>query len=762
MERTFLRVDGMYSITCEAFLESIAESCPGVGNAAASYITETIRITHDPAVISEEELCRDLSVLGYTASVPDPAAEDPSDRYMTPRGTPGPGTDTMLGFRYVAGVIFGSFMLLPYVIYLYPLQLSAYIDSPYFGLFGDPAGAFGPGGVLILPPFLVLTGVVLFFTGAPLLRGAYISVKIRRPNTDLLVAMTVLSAYVYSAVALLAGRIDAYFDLTIVVAAGVVAAFYYESLIKRRAAALLTDLTVSQVETATVMDEDGTTTDIPVASVESGDPILVRHGERVPVDGVLVEGECTVDEAVVTGESLPRLKEVGDELIGGSVVVDGAAVIDAGSDAQSSMARLTATVWGLQTAEHGIQRRADRVASYVIPIVGAIAVVAGVIVGGVGGITGGLLTTLLVLIVGCPWALGLATPLSVAAGIKEAMTRGIVVFDETIFERLRAIDVVVFDKTGTLTTGDMEVIETNVSEDLLAAAAALERRTAHPVADAIAATSDTVSEMSDSAHTNGGVADGFDGDPPGLVSDFQRHGTGVEGTVDGTHTVVGHLNLFKDLDWTVEDSIEAAVTRERAAGRLPVIVGQSGAADGVIVLGDRQRAGWAETVTRLVDRGIDVIVVTGDDEEATEFLKDHPGIAAVFAEVPPAGKTAAIRRLQATRRVAMVGDGTNDAPALAAADLGISLGSGTALASDAADIAIADDDLDSVPTAFDIAFASRRRIKGTTQLALVYNLVTIPLAAIGLLMPVLTMVAVVATGGLVVANSFRALLPASQ
>jgi len=761
-DRVFLQVDGMHCATCEGFLESVAKDCEGVVDAAASYVTETVRITYDPDRVSKETLCDALSTLGYSATLRaggnngSPTVIGQSRRSDEPNER---GIDEVLGFRYAVGVIFGTFMLLPYAVLLYPAQLSSFFGDGTLDMYASASGLGGGDGLLILPLFLVLTGVVLLFTGLPLLRGAYVSLKMRQPNTDLLVALTIVSAYVYSTIAFLLGRIDVFYDLTILVAASVVAAIFYESLSKQRAMDRLTNLTISHVTEARRYGTDGMTTMVDVHDLEPGERILVREGERIPVDGVLAEGECTVDEAIVTGESLPVSKRAGDDVVGGAVVTNGAAVLTVSDGTTSSIDRLITSVWNLQSGEHGVQRQADRLASVIIPVV-----VGGVVLTGLGsllvgtGIPVAVLTALGVLLVGCPWALGLATPLSVATSIEQAVERGIVIFDETVFERLRNVDVVVFDKTGTLTTGQMDVLEADAPSDLLETVAALEQRASHPAAAAIVNTLGEGSQDGDRSRADGGVTDGSDHEHAADITEFTSHATGVEGVVADTRVLVGNLDLFADLGWSVSEQIATRATGARTAGQLPVVVGRDGHAEGVIVVGDEPRPSWDDTLTQLSDRDIEIVVLTGDDEAATDFLDSHPAVDHVFAGVPPAGKTATIRRLQSRGQVTMVGDGTNDAPALATADLGISLGGGTALASDAADISIVDDDLAAVETTFDLADAARRRVTQNNGLALLYNLVTMPLAATGLLNPVFAMGAVVATGGLLAANSFRDLL----
>ncbi len=763
-ERTFLRVDGMHSATCEAFLEQVATDHEGVLGAEASYVTETIRVTHDPGTVTESDLADALTGAGYTAYPREEelVETDPRRSAAGAQRNPSPhqerGLGDMLGYRYAAGVLFGTFLLLPYVVLLYPTHLAALVDWPILDIYSDTVTFDQRGGYGALRLFALVSGIVLVFTGLPLLRGAYVSLKTRRPDTNLLVATTVIAAYVYSIVAGVAGRTDVLFDLTVVVAAVVVAAVFYESLSKQRAMDRLTELTVAQVDEATVVHPEGPTRAVPVEEVEAGDRVLVREGERAPVDGVLAEGSCTVDESVVTGESLPVFKQAGDEIVGGSVVLDGAALLDASEGAESSVDRLVTSVWELQSATHGVQRRANRLTARVLPAVAVLAVLAAGAAYVLAGPTAALLAFLATFVVACPWGLGLAGPLSVATSIEEALERGIVVFDETVFERLRAVDVVVFDKTGTLTTGEMHVVDADVPEDAFAAAARLEQRVSHPVAEAI------VSASGGQARADGGVTDERDeqaeesGADKSAVESFESYPDGVGGVVEGAEVLVGHPDRFDSEGWAVSEDLSARVERARGFGRLPVLVGRDGRAEGVVVVGDEPRAGWDEAVAGLHDRGVDVVVLTGDDEAATDYFRDHPGVTHVFAGVPPAGKTETIRRLQSEGAVTMVGDGTNDAPALAAADLGISLGSGTAIASDAADLVIVEDDLAAVARAVDLARAAGRRLAWNSRFALIYNGVAIPLALVGLLNPLLVMGAVAASGGLIGANSARDLL----
>jgi Cu2+-exporting ATPase len=719
-ERSYFHVSGMHCTTCEAFLESVAEKTEGIDGAQASYVTETVRVDHDPETLDEEEVEDRLTTAGYVAD----------DRE---ENTAGSHAEETLLWRIAAGVMLGMAVMLPYLVYVYPVHFGLYPPA-----ISEMARQQLQGATYFYVVLFLLTSLVLFGVGKPILRGAIVSLRARSPNMDLLVALAAVSAYAYSTLAAALGRIDIYYDVTVAIVVVVTAGNYYESAIKKRAMGLLSELGHEQVSEATLLD-GGETTTVDVSQLSEGDRVLVRTGDRIPLDGTVVDGEGTVDEAVVTGESLPVSKAPSDEVVGGSVLSDGSLTVEVGEGATSSIDRVTNLLWNLQSANGGVQKLADKLAVIFVPTVVLLAAVAGAGYLALGAEpTRAVLVSLTVLLVSCPCALGLATPLAVASGIRDAIERGIVVFDETVFERFRGVDTVVFDKTGTLTTGDLELKTAAAPDGALAAAAAVEGRSSHPIATAI--------------------ADAFDGARAGTVERFESHANGVSGVVDGAETVVGHPDLFDEYGWTVPDDLHDRASAARASGDLPILVGRDGEAEGLLVLGDKPRDGWAETVTGLADRGVDVVLLTGDESEATTTYRDHPAIDRVFAGVPPEGKAETVRRLGAGRTLAMVGDGTNDGPALASADLGIALGSGTAIAVDAADVAITDDDLGSLETVFDLSKATGRRVKQNIGWAFCYNAIAIPLALSGLLNPLFAAVAMAASSLLVVTNSSRPLL----
>ncbi|MCY4730753.1 cation-translocating P-type ATPase [Natronomonas gomsonensis] len=711
-EQAFLAVDGMHCSTCEVFVESLGSDIDGVDAAEASYASELLRVVYDPDRVDSESLPERLSGYGYEARLPEESAEDD-------------GSDVV---RFlIGGGFFGMMAMLWYVLFLYP----TYFGYPPLVDLGGFAFAY------IAANIWVFTSVVLFYTGYPLLRGAYVSLRAGRPNTDLLVSLAAVGAYVYSTLALALGRTELYFDVTIAIVLVVTAGTQYESRIKRRASDLLSELTELRVEEATRHPSGEV---VAVSTVEPGDDLLVKPGDRIPVDGTVAEGSAAVDEALVTGESLPRSKTPGDDVRGGTVVTNAPLVVRAGEEVTSTLDRLVELLWRIQSSRPGAQRLADRLATVFVPLVVVLAMATtGWLLASGAAPAEALLTGLTVLIVSCPCALGLATPLAVASGTRAAAARNVVVATPALFEAAPEADTVVFDKTGTLTTGAMtlrEVRPVDTDRDsLLARAAALEHFSAHPIATAI---TDAVEETPEAA-------------------DVETHERGVSGSVDGTATLVGHPSLFADRGWTIPESVADSTESVRSEGSVPVVVGWDERARGVVAVGDETRAEWEAVAETFADR--EVVVLTGDEGASADRLRADPNVDRVFSGVKPAAKAETVRRLRADGTVAMVGDGSNDAPALAAADVGIALAGGTQLATEAADAVVVDDDLRSVPDTFDIAAATNRRIKSNLAWAFGYNAVAIPLAVFGLLNPLFAAVAMASSSLLVVVNSSRSLGP---
>ncbi|WP_144925850.1 heavy metal translocating P-type ATPase [Halorubrum salsamenti] len=753
-ETAFLHVDGMHCATCESFLEMTAGEQPGVAAAEASYATDTIRVDYDPEAVGADELPERLSVAGYSASHradPDAESDDAVVRFL------------------IGGGFFGMMAMLWYVVFLYPT---------YFGYepFLDLGGV---SGQYLFTQIWVFASVVLFYTGYPILRGAYVSLRARQPNMDLLVSLAAVSSYAYSTLAMFLGQTDLYFDVTIAVVLVVTAGNHYESLIKRRATGSLSELTTATDRE--VRTEAGER--VAADAVEPGDRLLVRPGDRVPFDGTVVEGSAAVDEALVTGESLPATKREGDAVRGGTVVTDAPVVVEVGEDAESTLDTLVRMLWEIQSSRSGVQRLVDRLATVFVPLVVAVAVLAaGATLAFGAAPTEAALVGLTVLIVSCPCALGLATPLAVAAGIRDAARRGIVIVSDAVFEEAADVDAVVLDKTGTLTDGEMRLLDTATDgtdrETVRRRAAALERASVHPIAEAIvagvaghaakpdetpprpAAATDGGTATDDGTRSDDGTTTDADtaapAEPSLAAADVTVTDRGVSGRIDGDEVVVGHRSLFECDAWAVPEPLDAAGADAREAGRVPVYVGWDGTVRGVLVVGDEVRDGWEAVVEDLAAGGRRVVVLTGDSPAAARQFEEHPAIDETFAEVPPEAKAETVRRLTLTERVAMVGDGSNDAPALAAADIGVSVASGTDLAADAADAVLLEDRLSAVPELFAVTRGTNRRLKQNLGWAFVYNAVAIPMAVSGALNPLFAAAAMATSSLLVVSNSARA------
>ena len=705
----YFEVDGMHCATCEVFIERAVGDLDGVKKVNASYASETMRVAYQPEVFDGTDVSTKLERWGYEAR--DRDADTSGDR----------GRDGAVP-RLLIGIIFGMMTMVWYVLGLYPT---------YFGYDPIIADLAGLDGRYLLANIWLMSSIVLIYTGAPLLRGALVGIRARQPNMDLLVSLAAVGAYLYSAIAVVIGRTDIYFDVTVAVILVVTVGRYYEGVIMHRAADLIGALTSLRVDAARRHPSGES---VPLAEVSGGDRLLVRAGERIPLDGTIVEGIAAIDEALLTGAVHPRERTVGDRVAGGTVVTDAPIVIEVEESETSALDRIVEQLWHIQSGRPGMQQLATKLAIIFVPLVIAISAMATVITLAMGAtVSTALLLGLTVLIVSCPCALGLATPMALAAGVKSAARNGIVLTGVSSIEAADDIDTVVFDKTGTLTAGDFTVDEVIGHHDTLEMAGVLEFRSSHPIGRAIAEEVDKT-------------------DKP--VSDVRRLHRGIAGRVDGIETRVGDVEVFEEVGWTIESRLRDTAQQIRATGTSPVLVGWDGTVRGVISLEDRPQHQWEASLRRL-STGYEVIVLTGDDEQATERFRESTAVDMVFAGLPPEAKAETIRRLQVERTVAMIGDGSNDAPALATADIGIALQSGTELAADAADVILVDTDVENVVTTLDHAQSTQSRVRQNLAWAFFYNAVAIPAAVAGLLNPLIAAGAMATSSLLVVLNSSR-------
>lgn len=720
-ETAYRSVDGMHCKTCEGFIELLATETEGIYEAQASYATEMVQLVYDPDTIEEAELSAAVSGLGYHASAPD--EEDTSLRNRLEFGR----------YRAVIAVILAMPVMFPYLLFIYPVNLGIYQESFLHG---------GTMASMVFAPLAVWSTLIVLGLGYPIFRGAYVSLRVGQPNMDVLISIAVIAAYLYSMATYIMGGRHPYFDVAIMVLVVVTVGNHVESRIKRTALGNRSSLTESRVTDARRLTEDGTTETVAVEACTAGDRLLVKPGERVPIDGTIVEGTAAVDESLITGESIPQTKTVGDTVLGGSVLTDSAVTIEVGPDGTSTIDRLIELLWNTKSSHSGTQRLVNRFAVVFVPLVLLLAVgtAVGWLLGGA-TVSTAVMIGVSVLVISCPCSLGIATPLALSAGSRDASSEGVLILNDSILERVDDSDIVVFDKTGTLTTGEMGVADVigDQPSEILARAAVVERRSSHPLAAAIDEAAPPTPDRS--------------------VSAFERTERAVSAVVDDVQVVVGHPDSFDSEEWEIPASVQDAIETAYQSSVQPTTVGWNDTVQGVITVHDTPREEWEAVLTELAEEDREIVVLTGDDERLARRFGEHSAVDHVFAGVRPESKKAIVGGLCERGTTTMVGDGTNDAPALASADLGIAVSSGTELAIDAADAVIMNDSLTAVGRIFNLASATRQRIKHNLVWAGLYNAVAIPIAIAGLITPLIAAAAMAVSSLLVVYNSKRRLIP---
>jgi Cu+-exporting ATPase len=693
MTITDLRLSGMTCSSCAARIERGLNRLDGVA-ATVNFAVEQAHVDHDP-LVGTDELIRAIEATGYHASVLDHGhpgdhlSHDVPEERLRPR-----------------------------------LIASSILAVPVAALSMVPGWQF-PGWQWLV---LALATPIVFWGGYPFHSAALNSARHRTSTMDTLVSLGTLAAYLWSVFVVVTGTgAHLYFEVAVVVTMFLLAGRYAEGKAKRSAGSALRALLSLGAKEVTVL-RDGDEVRIAVGELVVGDVIVVRPGERVGTDGVVIEGTSALDTSAMTGESVPVDVRAGDPVLGGAVNTYGRIVLRANKvGGETQLARMAAMVADAQSGKASIQRLADRVSAVFVPVVLVIAAVtlAGWLMTG-HSVTAAFTAAVAVLIIACPCALGLATPTAILVGTGRGAQLGVLIKTPQVLEMVGGIDTVVLDKTGTVTTGRMMVgaIEAAPGENpatVLGRAASVEAASEHPVAAAIVG-----------AARARGLA-------PVPVTDFVNNpGTGVSGVVDG---------------------ISVTVTRAADSdGRTSVAVSWGGAARGVIRLADAVKPTSAEAVAELKAMGITPMLLTGDNAAVAARVAAEVGIAAtdVIAGVLPSEKADAISALQARgHRVAMVGDGVNDSVALATADIGMAMGTGTDAAIEAGDITLVRGDLRTVPTALRLSSKTLRIVKENLFWAFGYNTAAIPLAALGLLNPMIAGAAMAASSVLVVANSLR-------
>jgi len=602
----------------------------------------------------------------------------------------------------------------------------------------------------------ILVTPVQFIGGWSFYKGSWAALRTRRINMDLLIALGTTVAYVYSVAVLFFPQVlpvevearDVYFEVSAVIIAFVLLGKYMEELIKKRSSAAVRKLLDLRPAMAHVM-RDGAETDVPAEAVMSGETLIVKPGERVPTDGVVIDGASSIDESMLTGESMPVDKSAGAAVIGGTLNRTGLLRFEAtkvGRD--TALSQIIRMVEEAQASSAQIQRIADQVTGYFVPAVVVVAVLAFAGWWLAGDFPQGLLAFIAVLIISCPCALGVATPAALMVGVGKGAEAGILIRGGEILERAQKLSTVVFDKTGTLTRGEPDVTDivtfTGAREnEVLSLVAGLESGSEHPLASA----------MVRAARHRGITVP--------AVSRFEAvPGHGVCGEVGACEATVGNRRLFAR-DGIPFDAAEATLLRLESEGKTAMLVARSKQLIGVVAVADTLKPEAQEAVAALRREGISVVMLTGDNERTARAIAAKVGIDTVIAEVLPDAKAQIIRDLQKRgQAVAMVGDGVNDAPALATADIGIAIGSGSDVAKETGGIILIRNDVRDVVTAIRLSRATMRKIKQNLFWAFAYNTIGVPVAAFGLLNPIIAAAAMALSSLSVIANS--ALLKAQR
>ncbi len=733
-----LTIGGMTCASCAMRIEKKLNEIDGV-TATVNYATEQAKVDA-PEGVSVEELVAAVESAGYSAAIPGPAAVDTGEV----SGDASREDDETVPLRT-------------------RLLTSLALAVPVIVLAMIPALQFDGWQWLSL----TLTAPVVTWGAWPFHRAAWVNLRHAAATMDTLISVGVSAAFGWSLYALFlgsageigmthgfswtaergAGGSQVYLEVAAGVTVFILAGRYFEARAKRRSGAALRALLALGAKDVGVL-RDGEEVRIPVDELAVDDHFVVRPGEKVATDGIVVDGSSAIDASLLTGESVPVEVGPGDAVTGATGNAGGRLVVRATRvGADTALAQIARLVEDAQTGKAAVQRLADRVSAVFVPVVIALAFATlgfWLTAAATNSATAAFTAGVAVLIIACPCALGLATPTALMVGTGRGAQLGILIKGPEILESTKRVDTIVLDKTGTVTTGHMGLVDVVPAQDtdadeLLQIAASLEDASEHPIAQAIA----------DGARERGIAL----ATPEGFAN---REGLGVEGIVDGHAVVAGRVRLLADWAMHPDQALLAAATAAEADGRTAIFAGWDGAARGVLVVSDTVKDTSPEAIRQLKALGLRPVLLTGDNERAARAVAAQVGIDDVIAEVLPADKLDVVRRLQDEGRVvAMAGDGINDAAALAQADLGLAMGSGTDVAIEASDITLVRGDLRAAADAIRLSRRTLATIKGNLFWAFAYNVGALPLAAAGLLNPMLAGAAMAFSSVFVVTNSLR-------
>ena len=701
-----LAIGGMTCASCAARIEKRLNKLPGV-DATVNFASDHAAVVFDPALASVEEMIGAVESAGYTANLPEAVTEeDPARPYRR---------------RLVVAVALSI-----------PLAIFAWV------------GVLRPPGWEWVS--LALATPVVFYAGWPFHRAAVQNARHGAVTMDTLISLGTLSAWLWSTVVVAASiSTSVYFDTAGAITALILLGRYLEARAKRRSGEAIRKLLELGAKEARVV-RDGQEVLVPIQALAVGDHFVVRPGERVAADGVVVSGTSSVDQSMLTGEPVPVDVGPSDPVVGATVNTSGRLVVEATRvGSTTALAEITRLVAEAQAGKAPVQRLADRVSAVFVPVVIAISVVTliGWLLAGAAA-TAVFTAAVAVVVISCPCALGLATPTALMVGTGRGAELGIVIKGPEVLEQTRQVTTIVLDKTGTLTEGKMAVsalvpVDGVDEGELLRLAAAAEDPSEHPVGRAVAS-----------------LGRERLGTLPHAEAFSARAGLGVEAVVDGRAVVVGRPSILSDWALALPEGLADAAARLESNGSTVVAVAADGVVLGLVAVSDRIKATSREAVARLRSLGLDPVLITGDNERAAKAVAREVGIDRVLAGVLPAEKAAEIARLQAAGEVvAMVGDGINDAPALAQADLGLAIGTGTDVAIEASDLTLVSGDLRAAGDAIRLSRRTLRTIEGNLLWAFAYNVAAIPLAVAGVVNPIIAAGAMAFSSVFVVTNSLR-------
>lgn len=722
-EKVELKIGGMTCASCSARIEKKLNQLQGVEKAAVNLATEKAWVEYNPSQIKVSEMLNAVRSLGYEAQLAEKVTVD-REKELREKEI------RNLKLSLAISAIVSSPLLLAMILGVLGLEVRElnFLHNAYFQL--------------------AIATPVQFVIGARFYKNAYHALRAKSPNMDVLIAMGTSAAYFFSLYNVFFQDVmkgmmkDLYFEAAVVIITLILLGKYLEAVAKGKTSEAIKKLIGLQAKTARVL-RDGVERDIPMEEVEIGDTVIVKPGERVPVDGKIIEGSSALDESMLTGESLPVEKKVGDLVIGATVNKYGTFKFEATKVGKDTvLAQIITMVEEAQGSKAPIQKIADRVSGIFVPVVLGIAVITFAIWYLMAGdLTKGIISAVAVLVIACPCALGLATPTAIMVGTGKGAENGILIKGGEHLETAYKLNTIVLDKTGTITKGTPEVTDIISlggydNSDLLKLAAVAEKRSEHPLGVAI---------YEEGKRRFGDISDPdrFEAVP----------GRGVMAEMNGSTIHLGTRKLMHDLG-IATDKVETTIAELEDAGKTAMLMAVNDSLEAIVAVADTLKEHSKAAIEALLEMGIEVYMITGDNLRTATAIARQVGIANVLAEVLPENKAEEVEKLKAQGKVvAMVGDGINDAPALATADIGMAMGTGTDVAIEAADITLMRGDLRTIPTAIRLSRQTMRKIRQNLFWAFFYNMIGIPFAALGLLNPMIAGGAMAFSSVSVVTNS---------